>query len=367
MDRIPLIDLVAQYRQIKEEIDKTICGILERGAFTTGEYIKKFQEEFAKYCGRKYGVGVASGSAALDLILMALELKGKEIITTPFTFIATTEAITHAGAKIKFVDCEEKTFCIDPNLIEKAITKDTKAIIFVDLYGHPADIDPILEICDKYGLYAIEDAAQAHGAEYKGKKCGSFGIASCFSFYPSKNLNAYGHAGMVLTDDKELADKINLLQNHGRTTKYEHYIEGYNLRMDDLQAAILLVKLKYLDEWNEKRRRAAKLYTELLKDLPDVILPREADYAKHVYHLYVIRAKDRDKLMKYLNENGISALVHYPIPLHLQPAYKYLGYKEGDFPVAEKLAKEVLSLPMYPEITEEQIHFITDKIKEFYS
>jgi len=365
---ILLVDLRAQYKTIKDEIDNAIKEVIERAVFASEEYVRKFENEFAGYCGRKYGVGTSSGSTALDLTLIALGIgEGDEVITTPNTFIATSEAITHAGARCVFCDCEEESYNIDPDEIKKKITKKTKAIIPVDLFGQPPDMDRIFELANEYNLYIIEDAAQAHGSRYKDKPCGSFGVASCFSFYPSKNLGAYGHAGMVVTDDEKLAKKIRLLANHGREERYEHIFEGYNFRMDDIQAAILLVKLRYIDEWNRKRREVAKTYNELLKDIPDIILPKEMPYAYHVYHLYVIRTKKRDELQKFLREKGIITIIHYPIPLHLQPAYSYLGYKKGDFPVAERCTSEVLSLPMYPELTRDKIEYIVDAIKEFFS
>jgi dTDP-4-amino-4,6-dideoxygalactose transaminase len=323
-----------------------------------GEELERFEEEFALFCNTKYAIGVANGSDALILALIACEIgEGDEVITVPNTFIATTEAITHVGGKIVFADIDPKTYTIDISKIEEKINERTKAIIPVHLYGQPANMDPIMRLAKKYDLKVIEDAAQAHGAEYKGEKVGSIGDVACFSFYPGKNLGAYGDAGMITTNSEEIAKKVKLLRNHGRITKkYEHEIEGCSSRLDNLQAAILRVKLKYLNNWNDSRRDNAKKYNELLNDTAGIVTPYEADYAKHVYHLYVIRTeKGRDKLREELKLKGVATGIHYPIPLHLQPAYSYLGYKKGDFLVTEKASEEILSLPMFAELTGEQI------------
>jgi len=365
---IPFVDLRAQYNSIKEEIAEAIQSVLNHSSFIIGEELKKFEEEFSRFCDVKHAIGVANGSDALFLSLRACGIgKGDEVITIPHTFIATTEAISNVGGKVIFVDIDSKTYTIDVYKIEEKITERTKAIIPVHLYGQPADMDPILKIAKKYNLKVIEDAAQAHGAEYKGRKAGSIGDVACFSFYPAKNLGAYGDAGMVLTNDDEISEKVKLLRNHGRITKkYEHEIEGYSSRLDNLQAAILRVKLRYLNGWNDKRRKNVEVYNKLLSEIDEIILPFEADYAKHVYHLYVIRTKERDGLREVLNSNGIATGIHYPIPLHLQPAYQYLGYKEGDFPIAEKTSQEILSLPMFAELTDEQIKEIVREIKNYY-
>jgi dTDP-4-amino-4,6-dideoxygalactose transaminase len=362
---IPFVDLKAQYNSIKEEIDGAIQRVLNTTNFIMGEELIKFEEEFASFCNTKYAIGVANGSDALILSLRASGInKGDEIITIPNTFIATTEAITHIGGKVVFVDIDPKTYTIDVSRIEEKITNKTKAIIPVHFYGQSADMDPIIKFARKYNLKIIEDAAQAHGAEYKGKKVGSLGDVGCFSFYPAKNLGAYGDAGMITTNNEEIAKKLKLLRNHGRITKkYEHEIEGYSSRLDNLQAAILRVKLRHLNEWNNMRRKNAKKYNELLSNMDGIIPPYEADYAKHVYHLYVIRVGERDILREELKSNGIATGIHYPIPLHLQPAYKYLGYKEGDFPVTEECSQKILSLPMYAELSEEQINEIVYCIK----
>jgi dTDP-4-amino-4,6-dideoxygalactose transaminase len=290
--------------------------------------------------------------------------KGDEVITVPNTFIATTEAITHVGGEIIFVDINPKTYTIDVSKIEEKISNKTRAIIPVHLYGQPADMDPIMELAKKYNLKVIEDAAQAHGAEYKGKKVGSIGDVACFSFYPGKNLGAYGDAGMITTNNEEIDKKVKLLRNHGRITKkYEHEIEGYSSRLDNLQAAILRVKLKYLNNWNDSRRNNAKKYNKLLNNTAGIITPYEADYAKHVYHLYVIRTEERDKLREELKSKSIATGIHYPIPLHLQPAYNYLGHKKGDFPITEKASQEIISLPMFAELSDEQIEEIVELIK----
>jgi len=354
---IPFVDLKVQYDSIKDEINEVIQNVLDNTSFIMGEELKKFEVEFARFCDVKYAVGVANGSDALILALRACGIgKGDEVITVPHTFIATTEAITHVGGKIIFVDIDHKTYTIDVSKIEEKINKRTKTIIPVHLYGQPADMDPIMRLAKEYNLKVIEDAAQAHGAEYKEKKVGSIGDVACFSFYPGKNLGAYGDAGMITTNSEEIAKKVKLLRNHGRITKkYEHQIEGYSSRLDNLQAAILRVKLKYLNKWNDLRRRNAKKYNELLSNIDGIIIPYEADYAKHVYHLYVIKTESRDILREELKSNDIATGIHYPIPLHLQPAYKYLGYKEGDFQITEKASQEILSLPMFAELSDKQI------------
>jgi len=363
---ISFVDLKAQYDSIKEEIDEAIQKVLNATSFIMGEELIKFEEEFASFCNTKHAIGVANGSDALILALIACEIgEGDEVITVSHTFIATAEAITHVGGKVVFVDIDPQTYTIDVSKIEEKITEKTKAIIPVHLYGQPADMDHIIRLAEKYNLKTIEDAAQSHGAEYKGKKVGSIGDVGCFSFYPGKNLGAYGDAGIVTTNNEKIAEKLKLLRNHGRINKkYEHEIEGYSSRLDNLQAAILRVKLKYLNKWNDMRRSNAKKYSELLSNIDGIITPYEADYAKHVYHLYVIRTeKERDRLKEELKSKRIATGIHYPIPLHLQPAYSYLGYKEGDFTITEKASQEILSLPMFVELTDEQIEEIVELIK----
>jgi len=363
--QIPLVDLKAQYLSIKDEIDPAIQDILDNTSFILGKRVEDFEKKFAVLCDAKHCVGVNNGTSALRLALQALGIKpNDEIITTPFTFIAAAEAISHIGAKPVFADIDEKTYCIDPDKIREKITNKTKAIIPVHLFGQPADMDPILEIAEKHSIKVIEDAAQAHNALYKNKKAGSLGEISCFSFYPGKNLGAYGEAGAVCTSDDELAKKLVLLRQHGELTRYYHDIIGDNCRMEAIQGAVLGVKIKYLDEWTEKRRKNAEHYNKLLKD-SDLILPYEAEYAKHVYHVYAIRAKNRDRLREFLNKNGISTGIHYPIPVHLQKAYSFMGIKKGAFPISEKLADEILSLPMYPELSGEQMKYISDNIHNF--
>ena len=364
---IPFVDLKAQYDSIKDEIDEAIQNVLNNTSFIMGEELKKFEEEFARFCNVKYAIGVANGSDALILALRACGIgEGDEVITVSHTFIATAEAISNVGGKVVFVDIDPKTYTIDTSKIEGKISNKTKAIIPVHLYGQPANMDPIMRLAKKYNLKVIEDAAQAHGAEYKEEKVGSIGDVGCFSFYPGKNLGAYGDAGMVVTNNEEIAEGIKLLRNHGRINKkYEHEIEAYSSRLDNLQATILRVKLKYLNKWNDMRRKNAKRYNKLLSEMDDIIVPYEADYSKHVYHLYVIRAEGRDKLREELKSKGIATGIHYPIPLHLQPAYNYLGYKRGDFPVTEKASQEILSLPMFAELSDEQIEEIVKLIKNY--
>lgn len=364
--KVDVFSLKKQYEKIKDELRDPIAKVLSSGGFILGEDVSLFEKEFSAYCGAKYGIGVNSGTDALFLACLACGIgKGDEVITPTYTYIATTFGISIAGAKPVFVDTEEKTYGIDTSKIEKAITDKTKAILLVHLYGHPADMDAIIRIAKKHKLKVIEDCAQAHGALYNNKKVGSFGDAACFSFYPTKNLGAFGDGGMVMTGSEEIKEKMFLLRDYGRKGRYENIIKGYNSRLDTLQAAILRVKLKHLDEWNEKRREHAVLYTRLFKEAGiDIVLPCEAGYAKHVYHQYVIRVKNRKKVLEKLSNKGINALIHYPIPVHLQECYKELSYKKGDFPVAEKCCEEVFSLPLYPELTEEEIKHVVSAAKE---
>ncbi len=365
---IPLVDLKAQYASIKQEIDQAVFGVLESCNFILGGEVESFEKEFADFCETKYAIGCANGTDALTLALRALGIKqGDEVITQPNTFIATTEAITANGARPVFIDIESDTFNINPELIEKAITPKTKAILPVHLFGQPAKMDKIMAIAQKYNLKVIEDAAQAHGAKYYSKRAGSFGDIACFSFYPGKNLGAYGDGGAVATSDEQLAQKIRMLRNHGREKKYEHEMEGVNSRLDELQAAVLRVKLRHLDEWNKARRERADIYNRLLQDINGLVLPFEVSGAESVYHLYVVRAQNRDKLQAVLKEQGIASGVHYPIPLHLQPAYQWLGLGKGDFPEAEKSADEILSLPMYPELSLADQEKIAQEIKAFFA
>ena len=362
---IPLVDLKSNYLSIKDEIDNAIHKVIDNTSFIMGKYLKNFEEKFAKFCKAKHAIGCSSGTTAVHLALLAADLKkGDEVITVPNTFIATTECISYVGGKIKFVDVKEDTALINIEEIEKVITPKTKAIIVVHLYGQMPDMKRIREISDEHNLFLIEDAAQAHASEWNGHQPGFYGDIASYSFFPAKNLGCFGDGGGVVTNNDELAEKTRLLVNHGRTTKYEHEMEGFNYRLDPLQAAVLNAKLPHLQKWTELRRRHAIFYNENLPD--EIVVPVEAKGAKHVYYMYVIRTKKRDELMNFLKEKGISCGIHYPIPLHLQPAYKNLGFKVGDYPVSEKLAKEIVSIPIYPELTEEQLTYIVYNIKEFF-
>lgn len=363
---VPLLDLRRQYNFIKAEIDAKIQKVLESGRFILGENVRCFEEEFARYCHAKYGVGVASGTDALTLALKSLGVcKGHEVITAANTFIATVDAISHCQATPILVDIDSETYNIDVSEIREKITKRTKAIVPVHLYGHPVDIDPIVEVAEESGIYVIEDACQAHGALYKGKMVGGLGDCACFSFFPSKNLGAYGDGGMVVTDREDIAEHVRMLRNYGQREKYHHCLVGYNSRLDEVQAAILRVKLKYLDDWINDRRKNASKYTELLSDLAEISTPIEKEYAKHVYYLYVIRIKNRDQLRRALSSKGISTDMHYPIPVHLHESYESLGLKKGYFPRVETSAKEILSLPMFPELRDAEIEYVCEAIKSF--
>ncbi len=363
--KVPFVDLQAQYRSLSAEVLPAITNVMERAAFILGQEVSDFEKDFAKFCGRKECVGVASGCDALLWAIKACGIgPGDEVITVANTYIATALAISFAGAKPVLVDCREDTYEIDPDAVRRAITPATKAILPVHLYGHPADMDPILKIAREHGLKVIEDTAQAHGATYHGRNCGAMGDVGCFSFYPGKNLGAYGDGGAVATDNPQIAELVRMYRNYGQPKKYYHDLIGWNSRLDTLQAAVLGVKLKHLESWNEARRRHAKRYGELLKDLP-VVLPVESQGCRHVYHLFVIRCKDRDGLVDFLATKGVSCVIHYPVPVHLQKAYADLGYKPGAFPVTERVAKEIVSLPMYPELTEEQIGYVCESVRAF--
>lgn len=361
---VPFVDLKVQYLAIKAEIDAAIQSVIDNTAFIMGAAVEEFERGFAKFCNAEYAVGLSSGSTALDFVLSVCGVGcGDEVITTPYTFVATVEAIRHVGAKPVFVDIEGVGYNINHELLEAAITSRTKAVVPVHLFGHPADMDPINKIAEAHGLVVVEDAAQAHGASYKGKQVGTLGKAACFSFYPSKNLGAYGDAGMVVTDSEEVAEQVRLLRDHGRTEKYVHKVCGFNGRMDTLQAAILNVKLQHLEKWTELRRQRAQMYNSCLRvNELGIETPKEAHYAKHVYHLYVVKVDERDTLRTSLLGGGIATGVHYPVPLHLQPAYRDLGYKEGDFPVTEELAQKCLSLPMFPELAEKDVVYVTSSM-----
>lgn len=362
---VPFVNLKKQYYLIKDEINKAIKGVLEGGWFILGQNVEEFEKEFADYCGTKFGIGVGSGTEALHLALLACDTgQGDEVITVPNTAVPTICAISFAGAKPVFVDTEPQTYTMDISKIEEKITPKTRVILPVHLYGHPADMDPILELAKKYNLKVIEDASHSHGAEYKNKKVGSIGYVGCFSFYPTKNLGAYGDGGMVITDDEKIAKRIRLFRNYGQIKRDRYLIKGFDSRLDEIQAAILRVKLKKLDKWNASRRRNAKVYNRLLNK-EKLNLPVEKDYAKHVYYLYVIRCKFRDKLQKFLKSEGIETLIHYPNPIHLQPAYKALGYKKGNLPVTEECANEIISLPIDSTLEKNQIETIAKAINSF--
>jgi dTDP-4-amino-4,6-dideoxygalactose transaminase len=360
---IPFVDLKTQYHSIKSEIDAAIAGILESSQFVLGSEVAAFENEFAAYCQVQHAIGVNSGTSALHLALLAAGIgPGDEVITTPFTFVATVAAIIYAGAMPVFVDIEPRSFTLDVNKIKRAITQRTKAILPVHLYGQMADMDPILELARRHNLVVIEDAAQAHGAEYNGRKAGSLGDLGCFSFYPGKNLGAYGEGGMVVTNQIEYARTMRMLRDWGAEKKYQHVLKGYNYRLEGMQGAILRVKLRHLEDWTEKRREKAAYYTQLLA-AKGIQTPEELPDRRHVYHVYAIRTGDREVLQHALVAQGIQSGIHYPIPVHLQLAYADLGYQKGDFPCAEQAAHEVLSLPMYPELSNDQIEQVVEALK----
>jgi dTDP-4-amino-4,6-dideoxygalactose transaminase len=361
---IPFLDLKAQNRALKAEILPLWEEILDSVDFVGGKHVSAFEQEFGEACSVKYCVAVNSGTDALRFIFHALGLEpGGEVITVPNTFIATTEAISQAGGRIRFIDVDPHTYNLDPTKLESSITVRTKGIVPVHLYGQPSDMDLILAIANKYGLWVVEDACQAHIAEYKGRKVGSIGIAGAFSFYPGKNLGACGEGGAITTNDAELARKARMIRDHGQEKKYHHEMEGYNGRCDALQAAALRIKLKYLPSWNEARRKNAQRYFDLLQGTDGIVLPKIDRNSVPVFHLFVIQVSKRDAVRKALLREDISTGLHYPIPLHLQKAYRYLGYKVGSFPVAETCAERVLSLPMFPELTQEQLHKICSSLK----
>lgn len=364
---IPLVDLKKQYQPLKKEILTRIEEVLEGMQLFLGENVQALEREFADLCGAKYGIGVGEGTTALTLALRACGVgPGDEVITVSHTFIATAEAIALIGARPVFVDIDPVTYTMDVDQIESNITSRTRAIIPVHLYGQPADMDPILEIARNYGLKIIEDACQSHGASYKGRPCGSLGDAAAFSFYFSKNLGAYGEGGMVTTNDEDIARHVRMLRDHGSYRRYSHEEIGVNGRLDEIQAAILRVKLPHLKTWNESRREHAALYNQLLAETP-LVTPVEAPYSRHVYHLYVVRAPWRDELQVYLREQGIATGIHYPIPCHLQRACRGFGYRQGELPATERVVSEILSLPMYAELTDSDIRSVADAVRSFYS
>lgn len=364
--KVNFLDLKVQYEAIKDEIADALQAVLDKTAFAGGPFVAQFEEEFAAYCQTEHAVGVGSGTEALWTALLAAGVgPGDEVITVPNTFIATAEAISFTGATPVFVDIDEVTHNMDPNLLESAITSKTKAVIPVHLFGQPADMDAILMVARKYNLFVLEDACQAHGARYKGKRTGSLGDAGAFSFYPGKNLGAYGEAGAITTNDADLAAGMRMIRDHGQAAKYYHDVVGWNGRMDGFQGAVLSVKLKYLDQWNEARRKNARLYGDHLSGCTGIIIPEEADFAQHVYHLYAIRVQSmgRDNFMNLLGEKEIFSGIHYPVPVHLQKAYESLGLGVGSYPVAENCASQYVSLPMFPELNEEQIEFVSEQVR----
>jgi dTDP-4-amino-4,6-dideoxygalactose transaminase len=363
--KVPYLDLPAQIRALRPELDAAIARSLDTGAFCLGPEVQQFEKEFAAFCSAAHCVGFNSGTSALHVAMRLLNIgPGDEVITTPYTFIATSWAIVYTGARPVFVDIEEATFNLDPRLVEKAITARTKAILPVHLYGQPCDLDPLLEIARHHHLPLVEDAAQAHGARYRGKPVGTMGEMSAFSFYPTKNLGACGEAGALVTNRADLAARARALREHGSRTRYLHEEVGYNYRMEGIQGAVLRVKLTRLDAWNAARRAIARRYQELLQDTP-LILPRDASYAESVYHLYTVRHPSRDRLKAHLEACGIGSAIHYPLTLHLQKCFGHLGHQPGDFPVAERAARECLSLPIYPELTDAQIEHVARSIREF--
>ncbi len=365
---VPFVDLKTQHRIIQSEIEAAIRQVFEQGAFILGAEVKKFEQAFASYLGVRHVVGVANGTDAVLVALKALGIgAGDEVITAANTFIATVEAIIHAGARPVLVDVTPETYNIDVTKIERCITLRTKAIIPVHLYGQPADMAPILEIAEKFGIFVIEDAAQAHGAEYQGRRVGVFGHAACFSFYPTKNLGAYGDAGAVATNDDDIAQTLRKLRDHGSPEKYRHDLVGYNSRLDTVQAAILFVKLRHLDSWNQMRREHSQIYDMRLAKVPNVITPAALAGTRHVYHLYVVRIDrgDRDGLRSYLQQRGIQTGIHYPTPLYLTAAMEHLGYSHGDLPITERCAKTILALPMYPELELEHIEYVAEHVADY--
>ena len=365
-DKVPYLDLPAQIRSIRPELDAALARSLDNCSFCLGPDVAQFEKDFAAYCGVKHALGFNSGTSALHVAMRLHNVgPGDEVITTPFTFIATSWAISYCGARPVYADIDEETFNLNPALIEKAITPRTKAVLPVHLYGLPFDVDAIADICRRHNLPFVEDAAQAHGAKYKGKTVGGFGSTAAFSFYPAKNLGACGEGGALVTNDPALATRAKSLREHGSTVRYHHDEVGYNYRLEGMQGAVLGVKLKYLEKWTNERRRVARRYQELLADTP-LRLPQEAPHTQSAWHLYVVRHPRRDELKAFLDTHGIGNAVHYPLPLHLQKAYASLGYKPGDFPVAEKACREVLALPMFPELTDAQIQRVAAVIRVFF-
>lgn len=361
--KVPILDTKRQYAAIGNDVEKAVTEVLRSGAYILGQNNKMLEEDFAKYCDCKFGVALNSGTDALHLALRALDIgPGDEVITVAFTFVATTEAIGIVGAKPVFVDINPDTFNIDADKIESLITPHTKAIIPVHLYGQPCDMDKIMDIAKRHNLYVIEDCCQAVGSTYKGKKVGSFGDIGCYSFYPTKNLGTMGDGGMAVTNSEYLKNRMVALRNHGGAVRYYHDEIGVNSRLDEIQAAILRVKLPYIDKWNKQRRENAYRYNELFKNYPEIETPKELDGTYCVYHQYTIKIENRDEVHKLLQENGVGAMIYYPVPLHLQKVHDYLNVKEGSLPVTEKNTKLVMSLPMFPELTEEEQKYVVETV-----
>jgi dTDP-4-amino-4,6-dideoxygalactose transaminase len=363
--KVPFLDLQAHHAPMREEINSAIQDVIDKAAFAGGPFVAAFEADFAAYCNSKYAVGVSSGTDALWLALLALGVgPGDEVITVPNSFMATAEAITYCGAKPVFIDVDERSYNMDPAGLGKALTSRTKAIVPVHLFGQPADMDPILAFARKHGLFVVEDAAQAHGAQYKGRRVGTLGDLACFSFYPGKNLGALGEAGAVVTNCAELQEKIQVLRDHGQVRKYHHTMIGWNCRMDGIQGAVLRVKLRHLERANQFRRSHAAHYTAALDGIKGVLIPAQSAQLKHVHHIYAIRVQNRDEVMQRLADDGIGCAVHYPVPIHLQEAYRHLGYKRGALPIAERCATEFVSLPMFPELTPAQVEFVVQGVKQ---
>jgi dTDP-4-amino-4,6-dideoxygalactose transaminase len=363
--KVPFLDLNSQHAPLRGEIDHAIRQVIDESAFAGGPYVARFEAEFAAYCGAPYAIGVGSGTEALWLSLLALGVgPGDEVITVPNTFMATAEAITYCGATPVFVDVDEVTYTMDAAALERAITPRTKVVIPVHLFGQSADMDPILNVARAYDLFVVEDACQAHGAEYKGQKIGTLGDAACFSFYPGKNLGAFGEAGAVVTSSAELQEKIRILRDHGQARKYHHTMVGWNCRMDGIQAAVLRVKLRHLEKGNQLRRLHAAHYDRALEGFAEVVIPARSAGTLHVYHIYAIRVQERDEVMQSLTRKDIGCAVHYPVPIHLQEAYSNLGYEQGAFPVAERCAATFLSLPLFPELSTAQAEMVIQAVKE---
>jgi len=363
--KVPFLDLKAQHAPLRGEIDAAIAAVIDEAAFAGGPFVVRFEADFAAFCNCPHAIGVGSGTEALWFCLLALGVgPGDDVITVPNSFIATAEAITYCGATPVFVDVDERTYTMDPAALKKALTVRTKAIIPVHLFGQPADMDPIMEFAREHGLFVIEDACQAHGAEYKGQRVGTLGDAGCFSFYPGKNLGAFGEAGAIVTANAELQDKIRILRDHGQIRKYHHTLIGWNGRMDGIQAAILRVKLRHLESGNQLRRSHAAAYNRALDGIEEVVTPHESANVRHVYHIYAIRVQERDEVMRLLGENGVGSGVHYPVPIHLQEAYRSLGYHRGTFPIVERCAAEFVSLPMFPELTPAQVEIAAQTVRE---